>query len=125
MRLYFKSNTEKWAAIAIVTGILEWPVWTLLPERIKQLHLSFWRVLLAYSLLTLLALLVAYFTIAMANALLMRLFAREDFANAQKQALQTLVRAGVEGDAIRFHPSDLLEEQAWRSLKKFWREHEP
>ena len=65
--------------------------------------------------------LVFYLGIYLLNAVLVRLLGKSELDEHRKVILRELTAAAFSGQAVNADPSDLVEERAWTSLKKYWR----
>lgn len=65
--------------------------------------------------------LACYLAIYAVNTLLVRFLGKARLAEQQRAILGKLIRAFLSKDAVEADPSDLVEQIAWTSLKKFWR----
>jgi hypothetical protein len=68
-----------------------------------------------------LPILVAYEAAYLVNRLLIRAFGRDGLRLVQKRILETLVDACLSRACVHYDPSDLVEEEAWATLKRHWR----
>ena len=55
------------------------------------------------------------------NRLLMRAFGGDELRSVQRTILTTLVDGYLTSTPVHCEPPDLLEEEAWAMLKKYWR----
>ena len=97
------------AAASIVVQILLGSDYTLL------------RVLKVF-LLALVPTLVLYLLIFYLNRLLIRFFGASELDLVRKQILENLVHASLKSQSVVFKRGDLLHEEAWATLKRFWRQ---
>jgi hypothetical protein len=72
---------------------------------------------LAYLLPTL----IFYIGFYVLNGLLIRRFGAAKFNEQRKNDMKMLLDATLSGKSLMADPSDLLDERAWISLKKYWR----
>ncbi len=84
--------------------------------RVLHSYLNVFRIL-AY----LLPPLFFYLGIYSLNRLLVRFFGKTGLTEQKKLILIKLVNAVLSKQAVNADPSDLLEEVAWTSLKRYWR----
>ena len=65
--------------------------------------------------------LLAYLSIYALNRGLIRIFGGTEFFSAKTAALEKLFAAALTGDRVFVDPADLVEEEAWAVLRKYWR----
>jgi hypothetical protein len=65
--------------------------------------------------------LVFYLGMYLLNAALVRLLGKSALDEHRKAILSELIAAALSGQAVDAGPSELVEELAWTSLKKYWR----
>lgn len=56
-----------------------------------------------------------------ANRLLIRAYGGDELRSVRERVLRSLVDACLTAGAVHYDPGDLLEEEAWAMLKKYWR----
>jgi hypothetical protein len=69
-----------------------------------------------------LPILLAYEIGYFANRLLIRAYGADELRAVREKVLRSLVDAYLTGGAACHDPRDLLEEEAWAMVKKYWRE---
>jgi hypothetical protein len=67
--------------------------------------------------------LVFYSGIYSLNYFLVRFFGKIELYEQRKAILKRLLDASLSNQVVNANPSDLVEEAAWESLKKYWRPH--
>jgi hypothetical protein len=68
-----------------------------------------------------LPILLAYELGYFVNRLLIRAFGGHEFRMMEKRILESLVDACLTPASVHYDPDDLVEEEAWATLKKYWR----
>ena len=64
---------------------------------------------------------VFYLALYSLNALLVRSFGKVELNEQKHTILRTLLVSSLSKQVVDADPSDLVEEVAWISLKKYWR----
>jgi hypothetical protein len=72
--------------------------------------------------LGILPIVVAYAIGYLVNRLLIRAYGGDELRAVCGRILRSLVDACLSTGAVRYDPADLLEEEAWAIVKKYWKE---
>jgi hypothetical protein len=124
MPAYCRKRSELFTIAVFLGGAVSAVAFRYYPDKISSyfdlrvLH-TYLNILLVLAYL--LPPLVFYAALYLLNALLVRLFGKTELNERKKIILKTLLDATLSGQTLSADPSDLLEEVAWVSLKKYWR----
>jgi len=124
MARYIRSRVELFVVSAVfgaaaTTAIFEArtlePLWMASHYRSAA---SYYAVLASVSILPSI---ICYIVACWINRIFIRLFGGAELADLERQILRGLIRAGSTGEGITRAPANLLEEEAWTRLRRYWK----
>jgi uncharacterized membrane protein HdeD (DUF308 family) len=119
---YLKTRNSVLSTVTGLWGALELPSWTVFGNVVQDsqhLHSWYFRILFA-GLLLLVPYIITYVVIVACNFALVKLFAREELANAQFKIIDSLKDSMYTGRPIT-RASGVVERLAWHSLRRYWK----
>ncbi len=122
MAIYLKTRRTVLSTVAGLWSALELPSWTVFGDVVQDsqhLHSWYFRVLFA-SLILLVPYVISYIVIVTCNYALVKMFAKQELANAQFKIIDSLKGSMYTGRPIA-RGSSVVERLAWHSLRRYWK----